>query len=211
MSVTTSRASTAGPLTAAPTPAHSPAATRVLDVAERLVAQRGFNAVSYADIATELGMTKPALHYHFAGKAELGTALVVRYHDRFVRSLADIDAEETSRRAKLDRYAGLYLDVLLDQRMCLCGILAAEYETLPSPMREAVLDFFAANESWLCSTLQEGSDTDQLQLALTPRDTARMIISCLEGALLIARPYADADRFRTTAAGLLTAITTTTG
>ncbi len=41
-------------------------AQRALDVAERLVQVRGFNGVSYADVAAEIGVTKAALHYHFA-------------------------------------------------------------------------------------------------------------------------------------------------
>ena len=48
-------------------------ADRILDSAERLVQVRGFNAFSYADVARELGITKASLHYHFAGKAELGS------------------------------------------------------------------------------------------------------------------------------------------
>jgi TetR/AcrR family transcriptional repressor of nem operon len=52
---------------------------RILDTAERLVQTRGFNGFSYADVATELGVTKASLHYHFPGKAELGEALVARY------------------------------------------------------------------------------------------------------------------------------------
>ena len=41
---------------------------------ERLVQSRGFNGFSYADVSAELGITKAALHYHFAGKAEMGQA-----------------------------------------------------------------------------------------------------------------------------------------
>ena len=37
-------------------------AEQILDVAERLVQQRGFNAFSYADGASELGVTKPSVH-----------------------------------------------------------------------------------------------------------------------------------------------------
>ena len=62
--------------------------TEILDAAERLVQQRGFNAFSYADIARELGVTKASLHYHFAGKAELGRALIERYTERFGEALA---------------------------------------------------------------------------------------------------------------------------
>ena len=51
-------------------------ASSVLDVAERLVQVRGYNGFSYADVAAELQLSKAALHYHFAGKAELGEALL---------------------------------------------------------------------------------------------------------------------------------------
>jgi TetR/AcrR family transcriptional repressor of nem operon len=34
-------------------------------------------------VASELKITKAALHYHFASKSELGEALVTRYATRF--------------------------------------------------------------------------------------------------------------------------------
>ena len=70
-------------------------ADRILDTAERLVQTRGFNGFSYADIADTLGVTKASLHYHFGTKAELGHALIARYHDAFARFLDAIDAETT--------------------------------------------------------------------------------------------------------------------
>ena len=54
-------------------------ADQILDVAEHLVEVRGFNAFSYADVGTELGLTNAALHYHFSTKADLGEALISRY------------------------------------------------------------------------------------------------------------------------------------
>ncbi|HYJ60944.1 MAG TPA: helix-turn-helix domain-containing protein, partial [Actinomycetota bacterium] len=67
-------------------------ATRILDVAERLVQERGYNGFSYADVAGEVGVTTAALHYHFPGKAELGDALIARYAARFGEALAALDA-----------------------------------------------------------------------------------------------------------------------
>ena len=87
-------------------------ATQILDVAERLVQVRGFNGFSYADVAAELKITKAALHYHFAGKAELGEALVARYAARFAEALAKVAARTSAAPARLDAYADLYLDVL---------------------------------------------------------------------------------------------------
>src|SRR3954447_3499354 len=103
-------------------------AARILDIGERLVQVRGFNGFSYADVANELDLTKAALHYHFPGKAELGIALITRYAGRFMAALATIDALHDPR-AELEAYAQVYLNVVDDQRMCLCGMLAAEYQT----------------------------------------------------------------------------------
>ena len=58
--------------------------SRILDVAERLVQLRGFNGFSYADVASELEITKASLHYHYPGKADLGKALIERYASRFI-------------------------------------------------------------------------------------------------------------------------------
>ena len=72
-------------------------ATRILDVAERLAQMRGFNGFSYADIAAEVEITKAALHYHFATKADLGEALIGRYAARFGEALASIAADPAAR------------------------------------------------------------------------------------------------------------------
>jgi TetR/AcrR family transcriptional repressor of nem operon len=186
-------------------------AARILDAAERLVQVRGFNGFSYADIATELGITKAALHYHFAAKADLGLALIIRYAGRFAGALAGIDgagpgradAEPLPPARRLAEYAALYLHVIQDGRMCLCGMLAAEYLTLPQAMRDAVAGFFDENEAWLEKVLAEGRADGSLRFPGTARESARVVIAALEGAMLTARPYADAERFRAVAASVL--------
>jgi TetR/AcrR family transcriptional regulator, transcriptional repressor for nem operon len=182
-------------------------AGRILDTAEDLVQVRGFNGFSYADISAELGITKAALHYHFAGKADLGLALITRYSGRFAGALADLDGGDVTPADRLAGYAGLYLNVLRQRKMCLCGMLAAEYQTLPPPMRDAVTSFFDANESWLEEVLAEGQDDGSLHFSGTARDTARVVIACLEGAMLVARPYGDIDRFQTMTSSLLASLT----
>ena len=187
--------------------ASSSTASRVLDTAERLVQVRGFNGFSYADIAAELQLTKASLHYHFATKADLGEALINRYSTRFFEALAEVDAAGAAAPAKLAAYAKLYADVLSEQKMCLCGMLAAEYPTLPGPMQAAVVGFFDHNERWLVAVLEQGVAEDSLAFAGPAADTARMIVSGLEGAMLVTRPYGDAARFQVAAASLLGSLT----
>jgi len=177
--------------------------TRILDVAERLAQRRGFNGFSYADIASELKITTASLHYHFAGKAQLGRAMLARYADRFAHALDGIDSRVPDARGRLLAYAELYAAVLREHRLCLCGMLAAEYQTLPKPMRESVIHFFDENESWLTKTLEAGRVDGQLRFSGPARDAARMIVCGLEGAMLLARPYGDVSRFQCAAEGLL--------
>jgi TetR/AcrR family transcriptional regulator, transcriptional repressor for nem operon len=178
-------------------------AARILDIGERLVQVRGFNGFSYADVASELDMTKAALHYHFPGKAELGRALIERYTLRFTEALADIDERIPDAPDKLAAYAGLYSEVLRGQRMCLCGMLAAEYQTLPDPMRDAVIAFIDLNEAWVEKVLSDGQRAGTITLAGPASNAARLIVGGLEGAMLVARPYGDLARFDTAAEGLL--------
>lgn len=182
-------------------------AQRILDVAERLVQSRGFNGFSYATIASELRISTASLHYHFPGKAELGDALIARYAARFADALNAIDSRIPGGPAKLDAYAGLYAEVLRGKRMCLCGILAAEYETLPTPMREGVVRFFDDNEIWLAGVLAQGHEDETLWFEGSPSEAAQTVLSGLEGAMLIARPYGDLARFDSAAARLLAGLT----
>jgi TetR/AcrR family transcriptional repressor of nem operon len=181
-------------------------ADRALDVAERLVQIRGFNGVSYADITDELKITKASLHYHFRSKAELGYALISRYSARFATALASIDRDVSRPRAKLDAYVEIYTGVLRGDRMCLCGMLAAEYETLPEPMSEAVVTFFQDNETWLGTVISAGQADGSLSRSLTPGEASQMILSGLEGAMLLARTYGGLPRFQSSAQRLLDAL-----
>jgi TetR/AcrR family transcriptional repressor of nem operon len=181
----------------------SSGAPAILDVAETLVQRRGFNGFSYADVAAELHVTKASIHYHFAAKADLGEALIARYGERFGGALRDIDARVDDEGEKLAAYAALYAGVLADHRMCLCGMLAAEYETLPEGMQRAVERFFEDNLRWLEAVLESGRRRGTLAFEGSAADGAQVIVSGLEGAMLVARPFGGVERFRAAARTLL--------
>jgi TetR/AcrR family transcriptional regulator, transcriptional repressor for nem operon len=152
-------------------------------------------------------VTKASLHYHFPGKTELGLALIVRYSERFLAALQAIDRDLPDARAKLEAYAELYADVLRGNRLCMCGILAAEFPTLPAPMRDSVITFFDDNVSWLARVLTEGQAERTLAFTGSPEDVAQGILGALEGAMLVARPYGDLTRFDASARHLIDALT----
>jgi TetR/AcrR family transcriptional regulator, transcriptional repressor for nem operon len=175
----------------------------ILDVAQKLVQTRGYNAFSYADIAAALKVTKASLHYHFPSKSHLGHSLVTRYAARFRSLLEGIDAKESTAAEKLRCYVAIYAGVLADHRMCLCGMLAAEFETLPKLMQSALDHFFDMNERWIMEVLKLGSADGSLKIIGDFREQAEFFVAALEGAMMLARSHASDERFRVAAIRLL--------
>jgi TetR/AcrR family transcriptional regulator, transcriptional repressor for nem operon len=169
---------------------------RILDIAQRLVQTRGYNGFSYADIAGPLRITKASLHYHFPAKSVLGKRLIERYESNFLAALGNIDRNTSDARQKLRRYAAIYAEVLREDRMCLCGMLAAEFATLPKAMRENMRHFFDENERWLTAVLERGRKARQLKFTGSARELARALVGSLEGAMMLARSYGEVARFQ---------------
>jgi TetR/AcrR family transcriptional repressor of nem operon len=70
-------------------------------------------------------------------------------------------------------------------------------------MRDAVIAFIDLNEAWVEKVLSDGQRAGAIALGGPASDAARLIVSGLEGAMLVARPYGDLARFDTAAEGLL--------
>ena len=69
--------------------------------------------------------------------------------------------------------------------------------------RHQLLD---VNEAWLIGVLERGVSEGKLVLSGSAREAAQAIVSGLEGAMLIARPYDDVKRFDTAASRLLASL-----
>jgi TetR/AcrR family transcriptional regulator, transcriptional repressor for nem operon len=181
--------------------------TRILDAAQRLVQTRGYNGFSYADIAAELRIRNASIHYHFPSKSELGRRLVARYREGFLEALRGLERRSGDARRRLRAYVEIWTRVLKDgDRMCLCGMMAAESATLPRPVRAELRRFFDENELWLTRVLDEGRRSGALRLAAPPKTEARLLTMGLEGAMLLSRSYGDPARFEAIAARLLAAV-----
>lgn len=173
-------------------PEYSKTQTSILDVAQELAQTRGLNAFSYRDIATRIGVRAPSIHHHFRTKGDLGAAMTARYREDFLARLDGLDEQALDPVARLRAYAELFMQTLEAGRMCLCGTLAVEYETLPPPMQAEVRLFFQENERWLTAVF-EGTTASQDTPA---SDLASAFLFTLEGAMVGVRTLGDARRLR---------------
>jgi TetR/AcrR family transcriptional repressor of nem operon len=170
--------------------------SQILDVAEQLAQSRGFNAFSYRDIAQQVGIRPPSIHYHFASKDDLGVSLVERYRNNFAEGRTRIDRRAKSAGDRLRRFAGLFRNTLMhENRICLCGMLSAEFATLTPAIQKQVRLFWKDNEHWLTNTLDDGQASGALKLKGDTSARAKLFLAGLEGAMLAARVAGDLSHF----------------
>ena len=175
----------------------------LISVATGLIRQRGFNAVSYADLAEKVGIRKPSIHHHFPLKEDLGVEMVQAYTAAFESRLAVIWATSRTRRGRLEAYAGLYREGLVRGEGCLCGVLASELATLPDSVRSCVERFFAINEKWLAEVLVEPEEGGLLPSVANATVNARTVLATFQGAVFVSLALRDMGAFEDAVSGLL--------
>lgn len=160
-------------------------ADRILDLAQERIQRRGYNAVSYGDLAEELDLTTAAIHYHFPSKADLVQTLVRRYRRANAKTRANLREEYDSLRDQLSAYVEVFSGIMDGGGLCLCGILAADEPTLPAEVRREVRQFFIDQEEWLTTIIEaEIQGGGGLSGCEDARDVARVLLATIEGAML---------------------------
>ena len=153
-------------------------ATQILDIAERRMRQTGYNAVSYRDIAAEMGIKSASLHYHFPKKEDLGTALTRRYANNFAAALQQIASREADPKDRIKAFVDIYSRELKERGLvCLCAVLGAETDGLPERVSSEIKIFFDQNIDWLTAQY------DALGKAL-PANHAKTALSLLSLSLI---------------------------
>ncbi|USB33142.1 TetR/AcrR family transcriptional regulator [Paenibacillus sp. YPG26] len=180
---------------------------QILDTAQLLVQSVGFNAFSYADISKEIGIRKASIHYHFPNKADLGEALVVRYHRGFVDALAQIDAGTQDDLERLRQFTLLYkAGPSQDFRLCLGVMYGADYVTLPEEVQGELTGYFATNLTWLEQVMDRGLQAGTLTFKGTAQAEAHKFLAALQGAQLLARSFKEIGKYDVIAEELITAL-----
>ena len=160
----------------------------ILNMAEALLQDKGFNGFSYAHIATELGVKNAAIHYHFPTKEALGIAVVRRYRDRFQLWINNSRIKDLSPDKKLDWFFSIYTDMRADKgKVCLVGSMEAEFNSIPSGLQAEVEALHKELLTWLQATLNEGREAGLFHFNGDPAGKAALILSSLQGALQMAR------------------------
>jgi TetR/AcrR family transcriptional repressor of nem operon len=162
--------------------------------AGRLMAQAGgYHSLSFRDIAEAVGIKSASVHYYFPTKGDLGAALLRRYSEDMAGYLEGLAASHVDVKSTLRSYTAVFRQPLVNgNRMCMCGIMAAEHDGLPPQVREEVNRFTDVNVNWL-TKLMLTNKVEPTKAKAERRAVA--IFSAIEGAQLVARGRGDVKAF----------------
>ncbi len=177
---------------------------RLLDAAKGLVMSKGFSGTSIDDVLKATGLTKGAFFHHFKGKADLARELVRRY------ALGDLAMFR-----RLDEESQQAGDDPLEQMMyflkafeayisnsddpspgCMYAVYTYESRQFDPDVLEFVSDTLRQWTSIYVRKFQQVIDRYPPALPVTARQLAEMIVSVIEGGLVLQRAHGDTDTTR---------------
>jgi len=166
--------------------------SQLKEVATDAVQRSGLNNLSFRTLADQVGVKSSSVHYYFPEKADLAAALIENYTDDFMSKLEAIERQKKSLKQKLTAFVKIFEDVSSAEKFCLCGMMAAEIAMLNDDNRVLLAQYFNKIEDWLFNQYEKYKDHNSSDL--DSKTLARLVLSGLEGAILIDRVEAKKHR-----------------
>ncbi|MBB6562982.1 AcrR family transcriptional regulator [Acidovorax soli] len=147
---------------------------RIVEQADRLFYERGFENTAFADIAGALGISRGNFYYHFKTKDEILAAVIAH---RRVQTQAMLDAWAQAAHTPADRLQ-CFAQMMVDNREaiqrfgCPVGTLCAELAKLDHPAQADAGMVFGQFRQWLrvqFVALGRSHDADTLAMHLLAR------------------------------------------
>lgn len=189
----------------------SSTAALIVTRARSLLATRGYDGFSYADVAEAVGISKPSIHHHFPSKATLVLRVVQAYRTEALAGMHGLRQQVPDPLLCLQAWTHFWQACLRDGTLpfCICAMLAAEMATIPEEVGAVVRGHFDDLSGWLADLFADGVRSGQFHLHGSAATEARSFMATIHGAMIAARAYRDAERFATLSNALVARLTAT--
>lgn len=154
----------------------------IIDRANELMMQRGFNGFSYRDISEPLGVKNAAIHYHFPSKTDLIAAVIHDNHELLKKSTSRFMENGGPAREQIEGlFAFTSAQCKAGRPVCVGGALAADYDQLPEEIQNANQRFMNESAKWMTRVLELGREQGELEFEGDPASKARVILAAIQG------------------------------
>lgn len=158
---------------------------RILRKANRSLRAAGYNASSYYEIARFLNIKTASIHYHFPLKRDLGGAVIDAEIANLEKFRLKFGLKNPFR--QLSTFTALYGKWVAQNKICLLGAVAADFNTLEKSMQQKGRSLATVTLAWLVEILEAGYHQNMFHIQGTTKVKALLILSNLMGAVQLAR------------------------
>lgn len=156
------------------------------------VQRSGLQNLSFRTLAEQVGVKSSSVHYYFPEKSDLAASIIESYTNDFDEMLNTIDQKNMSLEDSIDAFVKIFKDVLKADKLCLCGMMAAEVAVLNDANRHLLNEYFNKLENWLAKHFE--NNKSQIAVNFQSMELARLVLSGLEGAILLDRVEGSQNR-----------------
>ncbi|HZG17779.1 MAG TPA: TetR/AcrR family transcriptional regulator [Candidatus Bathyarchaeia archaeon] len=167
--------------------------THAIVVASDLFLKRGLVNTSIDDVVKESGVSKSNIYYHFKSKEELIVAVLNYRISMFQETVHTILLTDLSFKERM-RLIFTSLAEELDGRSCVggCPILAMLAFPMPE-LRSRINRFFVDLREMVEGMLIQGVATKEFRADIPISQTADLVITSIEGSLMLAEAHGDSS------------------
>jgi len=160
---------------------------KIIELGESLIRSKGYNAFSYQDISSELGIKNAAVHYYFPTKENLGTSIVKTNIQRFEEMISNMKSRNFDELHQLETFIRIYTKSNREQKLCIVGSLSPDINSLSETTVSELKRMSEIILKWLTDTLASGRDKNIFSFKEEPQTKALLFISSLVASLQLAR------------------------
>ncbi len=170
----------------------------IIEAASRLFYRLGYNATGLDKIIAEAGVTKGNFYYHFKNKEALAVATIEWHREQAYRELElyptfpgesplaillRVLERMVERTTRTDESCAV--------RGCYFGNLALELSMQSEPVRRALDGVFREARGGFADLILQARRAGEVNDAVDPEQAASLILSLMEGAVMMAKSTQD--------------------
>jgi len=160
---------------------------KIIELGENLIRTKGYNAFSYQDISSELGIKNAAIHYYFPSKENLGTSIVKTNIQRFDEMIDNMHSRNFDEWQQLETFIKIYIKSHREQKLCIVGSLGPDFNTLNDSTKAELVKMTEIILAWLADILSTGREKKLFAFEGEPQNKAMILFSSLIASLQLAR------------------------
>ncbi len=176
---------------------------KLIDTAAQLFHSHGFEGTSIDLLMKTSGVCKSNFYYYFKSKEDLGLLAIEKVASEFkegILSKTILNLELNP----LERLDGFYEKAISLNRFlfsqpgypgCFFGNLALEQSAVNEKFRSALSDFFQEWKDSFEQCLRDGAEQGFFKEEIDPKEAAGLLISQIEGAILLSKVNNSVDTF----------------